>query len=164
MSLVWLVYASKKSQLQNSFNWIEDYNGYNSITKEKKSFDWFSSLFKTGFFKWQWRVSLVLHWPARCQTFLGGESSLQITNRVAHVLSMTKSQKEIKTKLELSKFKETKSFNSLFPPLLSTNPLSIVFLTIYRGFQGYNCPLESLHNGVTPLITWVTNLVMGQLQ
>ena len=31
-----LLYASEKSQLQNSFNWIEDYKGYNPITKEER--------------------------------------------------------------------------------------------------------------------------------
>ena len=28
------MYASERSQLQNSFNWIENYNIYNPITKE----------------------------------------------------------------------------------------------------------------------------------
>ena len=27
----------KRDQLQNSFDWIEDYNGYNLVTKEREA-------------------------------------------------------------------------------------------------------------------------------
>ena len=85
----------KKSWLQNSFNWIEDYNGYNPITKERESLDWFSSLFKAGFFTWRWRVSLVLRWSAEHQVSLV-DSLFGSTGGVAQLLSVMESQRDLK--------------------------------------------------------------------
>jgi len=88
------LYASERSQLQNSFTWIEDYNGYNPITKERESLDWFSSLFKVGFFTWRWRVSLVPRWPAERQVSL--ENPLfGSTGEVAQLLSVMESQRDL---------------------------------------------------------------------
>jgi len=89
------MYTSEKSQLQNSFDWIEDYNGYNPVTKERESQSWFSSLFKAGFFTWRWRVSLVPRWPAERQVSLV-DPLFGSTDGVARLLSVMESQRDLK--------------------------------------------------------------------
>ena len=90
-----LLYALEKSQLQISFNWIEDYNGYNPITKERESFDWSSSLFKAGFFTWRWKMNLVFRWPAERQVSLV-DPLFGFTGGVAQLLLVMESQRDLK--------------------------------------------------------------------
>ena len=55
-----------------SLNQMKDYDGFILRLQERKDVEtWISPLFNAGFFKWRWKVNLVLRWPGERQELLG---------------------------------------------------------------------------------------------
>ena len=145
------------------FPWIKlkDYNGPIVRLQGREDVEsWILPLFNAGFFKWRWRVNLILRWPGERRDLQG---IFSLDGRRSNTALSTKTLKEMIGKEQLVRSKLAKELNSFCVTLsLSLRSLYVcvpvyVFLIaagLFIEVSGVNVPPKNAPQWGANLAMW----------